>query len=199
MSAQLSIFETITLPVADSRDVRIRGAADEAVPRHDWAAAPGRPEWLTEEQWGDLLAQAEKAIRWKSAPRSTPNLDENPRELTGSGGAWWYDAKGFREWGDPRRPQSPRYVSWAAIRRALREIRERDPAVARARDLAEALHLLDYYQRAYLGHDGSSGWVPLGDRWSPDPLLDRLRSDIVLNGGAVPSDLLVRARDAVAA
>lgn len=198
--AQLSIFDTITIAVDDTPDVRRLGASADTVPTHDYTSVAGCPGWLTRDDWGALLAEAERAIRWNSCPRSSPNLETDPNGLVGGAGRWWYDGKGFREWGDPKRPQvTPPYVSWQKIRAALRHAREVEPVVARARDLAAAIYLLDYYQGCYLGANGEPGWAVgssfsfTTESWCPDPLLDQLRSDIASCGGVVPADLLIRA------
>jgi len=71
-------------------------------------------------------------------------------------------------------------VTWPRLLKGRREQREVELGLARARDLAEAYHYLDYYGHVYgegppyaTGHDG----------WSPVPLIRRLAEEAIGLGG----------------
>jgi hypothetical protein len=57
-----------------------------------------------------------------------------------------------------------------------REQREVEPEIARARDLAEAYHYLDYYGRVYAD-------LPWREDWTPVPLIARLAAEARELGG----------------
>jgi hypothetical protein len=182
MSTQLTLPLDMPADVCPTRQVRVHG--DSQVP---YTYVPSHPG-LDEEQLAALLELAESAIRYNQAPNPILQLDQ--RNGAGSNGpigadGWILDGKGARNW------ELNVDVRWPAILALLRERQRVQPRTARARDLADAYRLLDYYQNAYIGKSGR-GWVQTGDKWSPNPLLDRLREQIVELGGTVPRDLTKR-------
>lgn len=67
-------------------------------------------------------------------------------------------------------------ATWPRLLSGRAEQRQVEPEVARARDLAEAYHYLDYYGAAY-------GEPEEGDAWSPVPLIRRLGAEARELGG----------------
>jgi len=67
-------------------------------------------------------------------------------------------------------------ATWPRLLAGRAEQREVEPDVARARDLAEAYHYLDYYGGVYEEPEES-------DEWSPVPLIRRLAAEARELGG----------------
>jgi hypothetical protein len=174
--------------VEATREVRYRG--DGAFP---YTYVPSHPP-LTPDEVGGLLELAEGSIRYKLSPSPILVFERNGAGNLGvvGNGEWHLEgARGARAW----RRDPVVQVSWLTILRLLRERADAEPGIAKARNHAEAIRLLAYFQDAYLGPQASFSRWHRSD-WDPDPFLDRLRDQIVAFGGTVPEDLLVRAADA---
>lgn len=137
-------------------------------------ALKGEREWLT------ALEFTEEARRYNQSARA--RLDLSQRAGAGSAGPIgrcgpgevWLTASGKGiEVGEPG---ERRLVRWSRLLTARAEQREVEPGIARARDLAEAYRLLDYYGRVYAEPKP-------GDEWSPVPLIRRLAAEARELGG----------------
>lgn len=146
--SQLSIFaEAQPIPVEPTRRVLVFGARSPDVPAHSWDSIPAPasasasagldPEW-----WARVLEVGEDLCRFSSAPRVVPGFVDVPHTVGGSG-LLSYSSAGFTEL------ERQAKVGWGPVLRALRALRDQEPAIARARDLAQGYHYLDYYSRAY--------------------------------------------------
>ena len=139
----MSIWAELAEPVAvePTCEVRYRGASAGAAHR-DLAPLPG----VSESTARAMLDLAEDALRYDQAPK--PRLDCSAQRKGGSRGPVGRNGLMASARGIEDRETAAR-ASWPQIMRGLREMREREPEIARARDLAEAIHYLDYYGRAY--------------------------------------------------
>lgn len=136
---------------------------------------PLAPKLSAEDEWLAALEFAEEARRFNQAPRAV--LDLSGRDGAGSNGPMGR--------GGPTGPMltassrgvevDGRLATWPQLLRGRREQREVEFEVARARDLAEAYHYLDYYGRVY------EGWKR--EDWSPVPLIRRLATEARELGG----------------
>lgn len=183
VSAQMNLLappaaEAIEVPVC--REVLYAGAGARAPGRGEPLFAhrhvpppprklPGEGEWLA------ALDFAEDARRFNQAPRA--RLD-----LTGRGGAGSNGPIGRAGPSGPMLMASSRGVevdgrlaTWPQLLAGRSEQRAVEPALARARDLAEAYHYLDYYGHVY--------GEPQEDAWSPVPLMRRLVAEARELGG----------------
>ncbi|HVX32805.1 MAG TPA: hypothetical protein VHA80_06645 [Solirubrobacterales bacterium] len=156
-----------------------RAADDAGRPLFAHRHLPATPPALGEDLgWEAALDLAERALRGEVPTRAVLGL-EGPCRYGGYMGT-----------GGPGRPsvtasgpgvevgllEERRLVRWPRVFAALRERREVEPEVARARDLAEAYRLLDYYGRVY-------GPGPWGKDWTPVPLIRGLASEARALGG----------------
>jgi hypothetical protein len=187
MSGQMSLLaqpsaESLAVPVswevlsygAGARADRGRGR--QLFPhRH----VPSPPSRLPDEAgWLAALDFAEEARRFNQAGRAV--LDLSRRDGAGSNGpigsagpsgpSLMASSRGVEVEG--------RLATWPQLLKGRREQREVEVDVARARDLAEAYHYLDYYGRVY-------GEQEEGHRegWSPVPLIRRLAAEARELGG----------------
>jgi hypothetical protein len=138
---------------------------------------PSPPPKLPDEaEWLAALDLAEEARRYNQAPRAV--LDLSRRDGAGSNGpigrggpagsSLMASSRGIEVDG--------RLASWPHLLAARCEQRDVEPEIARARDLAEAYHYLDYYGRVYADQ-------PWRKDWTPVPLIRRLASEARELGG----------------
>jgi hypothetical protein len=134
---------------------------------------PPRPVTVAEDEtWVAMIDLAEEAAR--SNQPTFAVLD--PRRGGYSGvmgqGGLLLDPRGCRDF------SSGDHASSARLLAALRARRGAEPEIARARDLANAYHALDYYGRVYGDHDeyDTAGW-------RPEPLITRLALQVLDLGG----------------
>ena len=142
---------------------------------------PPAPATLPDErEWLAALDFAERARRSNQAGRA--KLDLSKRDGAGSNGSmgscgpgqvWVMASSRGIEVGEP--PTS-RLLTWPKLLAARSEQRAVEVEVARARDLAQAYHCLDYYGHVYPEPEE-------GDRWSPAPLIKRLAAEARDLGG----------------
>jgi hypothetical protein len=184
MSGQLNLLadatESIEVPIcAQVLGHGARATGPDRRPLFAHRHLPGRPAVLAEDfAWASALDLAEVALRGEVPERAILRLD-GPCRYGGHLGS-----------GGPGRPfvtasgsgvevgllEERRLVRWPRVFAALGERREVEPQVARARDLAEAYRLLDYYGRVY----GPGPW----DRdWTPVPLIRALAGEARALGG----------------
>ena len=138
---------------------------------------PPMPHSLPEEsEWLAALDFAEDARRYNQAPR--PKLDLTKRDGAGSNGPVGASgAGGAMLMASSRGVEvDGRLVTWPQLLAARSEQRAVEPDLARARDLAEAYHYLDYYGHVYAEPAD-------GDEWSPIPLMQRLAAETRELGG----------------
>lgn len=192
MTSQMSLLsqpagDPIIVPVcwevlhagADARDDHGRG--DQLFPhRH----VPSPPAKLPEEtHWLAALDFAEEARRYNQSTRAV--LDLSKRDGAGSNGPL-----GIAGPIGPRISASSRGVevddglaTWPQLLAARAEQREIEVEVARARDLAQAYHALDYYGHVYGEPEERDGFDGIGEQWSPVPLIRRLAEEAIALGG----------------
>lgn len=135
---------------------------------------PGRPTNLpSDEHWLLALDHAEDTHRHDQSPEATLQLDAKvSRSCGGCAGPGMprlmHDSRGIEV--------DDVLIKWPHLLAARAEQREIEPEVARARDLAEAYHYLDYFGRVYdqFSHR---------EDWSPVPLIRRLAEEARALGG----------------
>lgn len=164
---------------ADARTDRGRG--EQLFPhRH----VPSPPRKLPDEVgWLAALDFAEDARRYNQAGRAV--LDLSKRDGAGSNGPIGSSGpSGSRLMASSRGVEvDDRLASWPQLLAGRREQREIEADVARARDLAEAYHYLDYYGRVYGEPEDRDGFDGIGEQWSPVPLICRLAEEAIDLGG----------------
>lgn len=140
---------------------------------------PVPPKLPDEAAWLAALDYAETELRYERSPRAILDLD-GPSRCTQVGGRagpssprLWCSSRGIEVNGD--------LATWAQLFKGRREQREIEIEVARARDLAAAYHLLDYFGRVY-GED--TPYSRSHEEWTPVPLIRRLAEEAVAVGGA---------------
>jgi len=131
------------------------------------ATMPGEGAWLA------ALDFAEEVRRYAQAPR--PVLDLAKSAYSGVSGrsgpdmpSLWASSRGIEVDGA--------LATWPRLLAGRAEQREVEPEVARARDLAEAYHYLDYFGGVYPEPTD-------GEEWSPVPLIRRLAAEARELGG----------------
>jgi hypothetical protein len=184
MDGQLNLLaeaaESVEVPIcAEVLRLGARAVGPDGRPLFAHRHLPARPPALGEDlEWEAALDLAERALRGEVPTRAVLGL-EGPYRYGGHMGT-----------GGPGRPSvmaSSRGVEvglgvekpavrWPRVFATLAERREVEPEVARARDLAEAYHLLDYYGRVY-------GPGPWDKDWTPVPLIRGLASEARGLGG----------------
>ena len=183
MPEQLTLDVFNRIAVEPTRDVLLRGAdaisggvflfAHHHVPARP-ATVTGDPVWLA------MLDLTEDARRYNQAGRAV--LDLTARNGAGSNGPigtgdLMLDGKGCENWRDKSR------ATWPALLTGRREQRNAEPDIARARDLAEAYHYLDYYghfhaQPDFLGNDQT-----VSGSWRADRFIAQLARQVLDLGG----------------
>jgi hypothetical protein len=174
------------LEVSPCREVLLYGAGacaegGRGEPLFPHRHVPSPPPKLPDEaEWLVALDFAEDARRYNQAGRAV--LDLSKRDGAGSNGP-----VGSATPSGPMLMASSRGVevdgrtaTWPQLLRGRQEQREVEVEVARARDLAEAYHYLDYYGRVY--GDGPP-YATGRDGWSPVPLIRRLAEEARQLGG----------------
>lgn len=181
MSGQMNLLAPpseaeLEVPVCPQILLRGAGAYDsrEHAPllphRHLPPAPPALPD---EGAWLAALDFAEEVRRYAQAPR--PVLDLAKPAYSGVSGrsgpdmpSLWASSRGIEVDGA--------LATWPRLLAGRAEQREVEPEVARARDLAEAYHYLDYFGGVYPEPTD-------GEEWSPVPLIRRLAAEARELGG----------------
>ncbi len=138
----------------------------------DPSAALGDGDWL------EVLEQAECALRQERPAVARLDLGEVQKVsgYSGRGGPGRACLTASSSGVQVGHGDEAKLIRWPGIHRALRERREIEPAIGRARDLAEAYRLLDYYGRIYESFPWPQGWTPV-------PLISRLSREARDLGG----------------
>ena len=190
MSGQLNLLaapceERVDVPICRSVLNAGSGAlaeGDRDHPLFEHRHVPPRPPKLVSDRaWLAALEFAEDELRFKQAGQAVLDLDR----ASGSGCS-----------GGRCGPSMPLVMSssrgievdgvlatWSWVLAGRREQRDVEFAIARARDLAEAYHYLDYYGRVYGEPDDRDGFDGVGNQFSPVPLIRRLAEEAIELGG----------------
>lgn len=137
-------------------------------------ALEGEREWLAALEFAEEARRSNQAARARlDLSRRAGAASSGPIGRCGPGEVWLTASGKGIEVGEPA---GRRLVRWARLLAARAEQREVEPGIARARDLAEAYRLLDYYGRVYPEPKP-------GDEWSPLPLIRRLAAEARELGG----------------
>jgi hypothetical protein len=174
--------DPIAVPICRSvlysgANAHAQGNPDEPLFPH--RHVPSAPPMLPDDAaWLAALDFVEEELRFKQAGRAILDLDR----CSGTGCC-----------GGRAGPSSPTLMSssrgievdgilatWTRLLKGLQEQREVELGLARARDLAQAYHCLDYYGRVY--GDGPPYSQGRKD-WSPVPLIRRLAAEAIDLGG----------------
>jgi hypothetical protein len=161
---------TVCYAGASARADRGRGAPLFAH-KHVPALAPGVPD---EAKWLAILDLAEHARRYNQAP--DPILKLTERGGAGSNGPIGVSDLRLDHSGCAPNPSGRTVVPWPALLRARAEQRRVEPHVARARDLAEAYHYLDYYGSVYEAQ-------PVRGSWRAERLIEQIACTVIELGG----------------
>ncbi len=177
------------LEVSPCREVLLRGAGacaegGRGEPLFPHRHVPSPPPRLPDQpDWLAALDFAEHARRHNQAPHAV--LDLSKRDGAGSNGPI-----GSTMPSGPMLTASSRGVevdgrlaTWPQLLKGRQEQRQVELEVARARDLAEAYHYLDYYGRVYGEREERDGSDGNGEQWSPVPLIQRLAEEAIHLGG----------------
>jgi hypothetical protein len=143
---------------------------------------PPVPSELDEEaHWLAALDFAESEIRFKYPTRAILDL----QSASGSG-----CSGGKAGLSQPTLMASSRgievdghLVGWPRLLGSRQEQREVEFDLARARDLAHAYHLLDYYGAVYGEPEERDGFDGIGEQFSPVPLIRELAEEALALGG----------------
>ena len=135
---------------------------------------PHRPAKLSsDEHWLIALYFAEEVHRYDQPTQAVLQLDA---KVSRSPGGRCFDGEP-RLWHDGRGIEvDDVLVKWPHLLAGRAEQREVEPEVARARDLAQAYHYLDYFGEVYDKH-------PHREDWSPVPFIRRLAEEARALGG----------------
>lgn len=175
---QLSLFCGGACQVDPTGEILLCGStADD--PGLRYSQAPAFIAGVTSGDCLRLLDYAEHAIRGGQVARPRLDLSKSARPDTCCGRAsrdLWFMTSG-RGVDFEFRKEGKQSITWTRLIRARRQQTEWEPEVARARDLAEAYRLLDYYGRCY------SDSVEYQRDWSPVPLVQGLASEVLALGG----------------
>ena len=87
------------------------------------------------------------------------------------------DGKGCENWREKSR------ATWPALLAGRREQRHAEPEIARARDLAEAYHYLDYYGHVYAEPDFLGNDQTVSGSWRADRFIAQLARQVLDLGG----------------
>lgn len=161
-------------------DARAEGDGDRLLFPHRHTP-PCPPALRDEKAWLAALDFAEAELRYQQVPRAILDLDRaSGNGCSGARAApnmptLFSSSKGIEVDGA--------LVAWAQLVRGRREQREAEFEVARARDLAEAYHCLDYYGRVYGEPDERDGFDGIGEQFSPIPLVRSLAEEAIELGG----------------
>ncbi len=169
---EVPVCWTVLYYGADARADRGRG---EPLFPHRHVPSPP-PKVPDEGEWLAALDFAEDARRFNQAGCAV--LDLSKRDGAGSNGPMGRGGPGSPSLMASSRgvEVNGRLATWPQLLKGRREQREVEPEVARARDLAEAYHYLDYYGGVYDEPEE-------GDEWSPVPLIRRLAAEARELGG----------------
>jgi hypothetical protein len=177
----LALFDKIA--VEPTRDVLLRGA--DAISGGLFLFAhhhvPARPGTVIEDRvWLAMLDLTEDARRYNQVSRAV--LDLTAKAGAGSNGPigtgdLMLDGKGCENWRDKSR------ATWPALLAGRREQRHAEPDVARARDLAEAYHYLDYYGHVYAEPDFLGNDQTVSGSWRADRFIAQLARQVLDLGG----------------
>lgn len=142
---------------------------------------PAPPSFSGDAVWLAALDFAESELRFGQAGRAILDLDPGAAKgcsggcASQSGPMLWASSRGVEVDGV--------LVSWPQLVTGRREQREVELGMARARDLAEAYHYLDYYGRVYGEPRERDGFDGIGEQYSPVPLIRRLAEEAIELGG----------------
>ncbi len=183
MSEQLTLALFDTIAVEPTRDVLYRGAGaiSGGVFLFAHHHVPARPATVTGDRvWLAMLDLAEDARRYNQAGRAV--LDLTAKAGAGSNGPigtgdLMLDGKGCENWRDKSR------ATWPALLAGRREQRHAEPDIARARDLAEAYHYLDYYGHVYAQPDFLGNDQTVSGSWRADRFIAGLARQVLDLGG----------------
>jgi hypothetical protein len=183
LSEQLTLDVFNTIAVEPTRDVLLRGA--DAISGGVFLFAhhhvPARPATVTDDRvWLAMLDLAEDARRYNQAGRAV--LDLTAKGGAGSNGPigtgdLMLDGNGCENWRDKSR------ATWPALLAGRREQRHAEPDIARARDLAEAYHYLDYYGHVYAEPDFLGNDQTVSGSWRADRFIAQLAGQVLDLGG----------------
>jgi hypothetical protein len=185
MSGQMSLLAPpsagpLEVPICQAvlvygANARTEGGRGERLFPHRHVPSPP-PKLPDEAGWLAALDFAENARRYNQAGRAV--LDLSKRDGAGSNGpigsggpsgsSLMASSKGVEVDG--------RLATWSRLLKGRQEQRDVEADIARARDLAEAYHYLDYYGHVYAEPQD-------GDDWSPVPLIQRLAAEARQLGG----------------
>ena len=183
MSEQLTLVLFDTIAVEPTWDVLYRGA--DATPA-ECSCSPtitcprGPPRSRGDRVWLAMLDLTEDARRYNQASRAVLDLDK--RDGAGSNGPigtgdLMLDGKGCENWREKSR------ATWPALLAGRREQRHAEPDIARARDLAEAYHYLDYYGHVYAEPDFLGNDQTVSGSWRADRFIAQLARQVLDLGG----------------
>ncbi len=190
MSGQLNLLappkdDPIAVPISRSvlyAGSRARAAGDSNEPLFPHRHVPSAPpDFGDVDAWLAALDFAEGELRFKQAPRARLDLDRcsgtgcSGGRCSPSGPMLMSSSRGIEVDGVP--------VTWARLIKGRQEQREVEFGLARARDLAEAYRLLDYYGRVYGEPEDRDGFDGIGEQFSPVPLIRQLTQEAIELGG----------------
>jgi hypothetical protein len=183
MSAQLNLLtpprdDPVAVPICRSvlysgSRARTEDALREPLFPHRHVP-PAPPRLAGGAVWLAVLDFAEAELRFQQAGRAILDLDRGGGKGC-SGGRAGPSGPTLRSSSRGVEVDST-LLGWPQLLRGLREQREVELGVARARDLAEAYHCLDYYGRVYPEPKE-------GEEWSPVPLIRRIAEEAIELGG----------------
>jgi hypothetical protein len=179
LSLEWQTLEALEVPVeviqvGDLRFIRVHPPAHCHVPRRPAAVQQDRT-------WLRMLAYAGEQIRWAST-RAVPDLARKPqREVTGG-----ICGDGYRLDINNRGcaiPLSAEKATWPQLLAGMSAQRSVEPAIARARDLADAYHHLDYFGRVYSGPDFLGNDQTVRGAWRADRFVADIAREVLELGG----------------
>jgi hypothetical protein len=179
LSLDWQTFDAIDVPVkviqaGDQQFIRVDPPAHTHIPR--------RPSAIVQDRtWLRMLAYTEENVRWAST-RAVPDLSRKPaREITGG-----ICAEGYRLDINSRGcnvPLSAQRATWPQLLAGITAQRSVEPAVARARDLADAYHHLDYFGHVYKHHDFLGEDQTTRGSWRADRFIAEIAREVLELGG----------------
>lgn len=179
LSLEWQTFEALDVPVeviqaGGQQFIRVDPPAHTHIPR--------RPPAIRQDRtWLRMLAYTEENIRWAST-RAVLDLSRKPaREITGG-----ICADGYRLDISSRGcnvPLSTQKASWPQLLAGIAAQRSVEPAIARARDLADAYHRLDYFGRVYKQPDFLGNDQTIRGSWRADRFITEIAREVLELGG----------------
>jgi hypothetical protein len=179
LSLDWQTFEALDVPV---KVIQAGGQQFIRVDRPAHTHIPRRPPAIRHDRtWLRMLAYAEEQIRWAST-RAVPDLARKPaREITGGicGDGYRLDinSRGCNV------PLSAQKATWPQLLAGLAAQRSVEPGIARARDLADAYHHLDYFGRVYRETDFLGKDQTVRGSWRADRFIAEIAREVLELGG----------------